>query len=74
METLLIKRSGKILYAVAYVTRKKPGMLYLLAKDAKDARFQVLQQRRQLGHVVGIAPAIGAFTQEEERKRVYFYG
>lgn len=68
--SLLHKKNGKILYGVAYMN-PLPGLMYLLARNWTDAKFQVMRQKRNLGHVMAIAPAIGVFGQHEERTKEY---
>lgn len=73
MSKLLIKRNGKVLYAIAY-ENPFPQVRYILARNAADAHILVLKMKRDLGKVVAVAPAIGCFGQHEERKRVYCFG
>ncbi len=63
-------KSGKILYAVAY-ENPKPGIRYLLARNERDAKTQA--RHSQLGHIVAVAPAVGVFTQHEDRKVYYSF-
>ncbi len=65
---------GKILYAIAYIAKGKPGFRYIAADGPGDALKQVLSSRDSLGKIMGIAPAIGHFEKAKERQRVYCYG
>lgn len=71
------RKNGKTLYAVPYCSFKGSGVRYLLASDSTDAMTQVITSRRLFPkgcRIMGVAPAIGAYEKDEERKRIYSTG
>ena len=66
-------KSGKILYSIAYnylEAKTKnwiPALLYLHAEDIEDARLQFFRGETEHArmNVVGIAPVIGYFAEDD---------
>lgn len=75
-ELLRKSRSGKVLYAIAYMFTPRPGVwkgdfLYVHAEDAGEARLiylrsedpEMLQKKNVT--ITGVAPVIGYFVNDE---------
>jgi hypothetical protein len=72
MNQVLIQKNNKLLYAIAYENRRYGNnVVYMHGTDAGDIRYQLFVAKNSFpprSRIVGIAPAIGVFEDQETGK------